>query len=127
MENKARVEKHNRLARMGKHSYELKMNHFGDLLNHEFRAIMNGYRMRSKNQTRSFQAATFIRNAHTEALPEYVDWRKLGAVTPVKDQVKILRIIKRCKAFNFRDNVAHAGHFQQLEPWKQCTSERQAN
>merc|ERR1719461_360142 len=60
MENKARVEKHNRLARMGKHSYELKMNHFGDLLNHEFRAIMNGYRMRSKNQTRSFQAATFI-------------------------------------------------------------------
>merc|ERR1712079_978261 len=73
MENKARVEKHNRLASMGKHSYELKMNHFGDLLNHEFRAIMNGYKMRSKNQTRPFQAATFIRNAHIEALPDNVD------------------------------------------------------
>ena len=87
MENKAKVEKHNRLALKGKHSYTLKMNKYGDLLSHEFRSMLNGYKQRPKNQTRSFQGATFLRNAHLDRLPAKVDWRKLGAVTPVKDQV----------------------------------------
>ena len=86
MENKAKVEKHNWQAMQGKHSYTLKMNKYGDLLSHEFRSMLNGYKQRPRNATRSFQGATFIRNAHMTTLPSKVDWRKLGAVTPVKDQ-----------------------------------------
>merc|ERR1712180_466449 len=65
MENKAKVEKHNRRAVKGLHSYHLKMNRFGDMLSHEFVSKMNGYRMRK---------------------PKDVDWRIHGAVTPVKNQ-----------------------------------------
>merc|ERR1712200_302960 len=36
MENKAKIEKHNRLAHKGHKSYHLAMNQFGDLLHHEF-------------------------------------------------------------------------------------------
>jgi len=86
LQNKAKVEKHNSQARQGKHSYTLKMNKYGDLLNHEFRAMLNGYKQRPKNQTRSYQGAAFIKSAHVDRLPPKVDWRKLGAVTPVKDQ-----------------------------------------
>ena len=87
MENKAKVERHNRRAQQGKHTYFLQINKYGDLLHYEFRTMLNGYKQRTKNQTRKYEAGTFIRNAHVDRLPAKVDWRKLGAVTPVKDQV----------------------------------------
>jgi len=86
MENKAKIERHNAQAHAGLHSYFLKMNHFGDLLHHEFRRTMNGYNMRLKNQSQKDLGATFIGSAHLQSLPKNVDWRKLGAVTAVKDQ-----------------------------------------
>ena len=46
MENKAKVEKHNRRAAQGHHSFHLKMNEYGDMLHHEFVARMNGYNRR---------------------------------------------------------------------------------
>merc|ERR1712123_483972 len=85
MENKAKVEKHNRRAHEGKHTYTLKMNKYGGLLSHEFRTMLNGYKQRPKNETRRL-GATFLRPAHLDRVPAKVDWRKLGAVTPVKDQ-----------------------------------------
>ena len=88
MENKAKIDRHNRKAYSGHHSYFLKMNQYGDLLHHEFKKVMNGYRMRDVNQTAP-QGATFITSAHVQSLPRNVDWRKLGAVTPVKNQVRI--------------------------------------
>ena len=44
MENKAKVERHNRKAQQGKHTFTLQMNKYGDLLHHEFRTMLNGYK-----------------------------------------------------------------------------------
>merc|ERR1719219_1408708 len=44
MENKQKIAKHNTRYHKGHHNYNLEMNHYGDLLSHEFQAIYNGYR-----------------------------------------------------------------------------------
>ena len=61
------------------------MNEFGDLLHHEFVGVMNGYRGR-KNETERPVGAKYLMPAHTDSVPENVDWREQGAVTPVKNQ-----------------------------------------
>ena len=50
-ENKKRIAEHNRMADEGKYSYYLKINSHGDMLRHEFTALMNGYRMDLKQVT----------------------------------------------------------------------------
>ncbi|MEQ2187264.1 hypothetical protein GOODEAATRI_002868, partial [Goodea atripinnis] len=77
--NLKKIELHNLESAMGKHSYTLGMNHFGDM---EFRKMMNGYRPRAEKKAKgsSFMKPNFL-NA-----PSAVDWREEGYVTPVKDQ-----------------------------------------
>nr|AKO90279.1 cathepsin L1 [Tigriopus japonicus] len=84
MENKNKVAKHNNRAHRGLHTYFLKMNKYGDLLHHEFVNQMNGYRNDLKEK-KPLLGASFISPANVE-IPDQVDWRTKGAVTPVKDQ-----------------------------------------
>lgn len=61
-------------------SYEITDNQFADMTNEEFRSIYLGYK--TSSHPRDGQNFTF----DTDKLPTAVDWRKEGAVTPVKDQ-----------------------------------------
>lgn len=84
-ENKHKIAKHNRLAAVGRKSYILKMNRFGDLLHHEFARVMNGYKFHLKANSTNGSLFLLPENAK---IPESVDWRqnKLKMVTKVKDQ-----------------------------------------
>ncbi|KAG5222051.1 senescence-specific cysteine protease SAG [Salix suchowensis] len=77
-ENVARIDAFN--SQTGK-SYKLGVNQFADLTNEEFKASRN----RFKGHMCSPQAGPF-RYENVSAVPSTMDWRKEGAVTPVKDQ-----------------------------------------
>jgi len=83
MENKHMIAKHNQKAMAGHKSYTLEMNHYGDLLHHEFVRIMNGYRQHMK--AISENGSLFMAPANV-VVPTSVDWREHNLVTPVKDQ-----------------------------------------
>ncbi|CAH1391323.1 unnamed protein product [Nezara viridula] len=83
VENKMKIDEHNKRYEQGLVSYKLSMNHFGDLTNEEFRLMMNRLDVR-KPQLSFF---TYFETKNI-TLPESVDWRERGAVTPVKDQGK---------------------------------------
>lgn len=61
----------------------LRMNHFGDLTNTEFGQAMNGY---YSHRTHS-NGSTFLAPSHAQ-VPDTVDWRDKGYVTPIKNQAQ---------------------------------------
>ncbi|MBA0623260.1 hypothetical protein Godav_008731 [Gossypium davidsonii] len=65
--------------------YKLGVNEFTDLTNEEFKAMRNGYKMRSSN-TVAASKTTYFRYENVSAVPSIMDWRKKGAVTGIKDQ-----------------------------------------
>ncbi|CAH1790413.1 unnamed protein product [Owenia fusiformis] len=79
--NVQRIQSHNLEADMGLHTYRLGMNKYGDLTDEEYRTLL-GYRM--TNTTRS-SSGTFMAPSNM-VLPDSVDWRPKGYVTPIKDQ-----------------------------------------
>jgi cathepsin L len=78
------IQQHNIEADLGKHTYWLKMNKYGDMTNQEFVRTLNGF-----NMTRAMKSAvnrpTFLKPSNVK-IPDSVDWRTQGYVTPVKDQ-----------------------------------------
>ncbi|KAK3012218.1 hypothetical protein RJ639_011534 [Escallonia herrerae] len=65
--------------------YKQSVNQFADLTNEEFRASRNGYK-RQSSLVMSNPKLTSFRYANVTAVPATIDWRKNGAVTPMKDQ-----------------------------------------
>ena len=76
-ENVAFIESSNNA---GNKLYKLSVNQFADLTNEEFTASRNrfkGHECSTKTTTFKYENAT---------VPATMDWRKKGAVTPIKDQ-----------------------------------------
>jgi len=79
------VQEHNLQADLGVYTFWLGMNQYADLTNTEFVKLMNGYNATMRGQ-RSQDRHTFRFNPSLGDLPDTVDWRDKGYVTPVKDQ-----------------------------------------
>ncbi|KAF7147933.1 hypothetical protein RHSIM_Rhsim03G0051900 [Rhododendron simsii] len=66
--------------------YKLSVNQFADLTNEEFRASRNGYKRQSPSEVISGSEPAPFRYANVTVVLSTIDWRKKGAVTPVKNQ-----------------------------------------
>jgi len=73
------VKQHSAEFEAGLQTYEVEINKFADMTSEEFRAIYNTY----KNGMPRTGAAHRLSG---KALPDAVDWRNEGYVTPIKDQ-----------------------------------------
>jgi cathepsin L len=82
-DNLKMIQKHNLDYDMGRKTYSLGMNEFGDWTHEEFVARYFGLNL---NVTRSTVGAKFMSPLNVESLPDEVDWRTNGYVTPVKNQ-----------------------------------------
>ncbi|XP_008287179.1 cathepsin K [Stegastes partitus] len=80
--NARMIEAHNMEAALGMHSYELAMNHLGDMTSEEVVEKMTGLQI-PLNSVRNFSMTL---DHKVSKLPKFVDYRKKGMVTPVKDQ-----------------------------------------
>ncbi|XP_064607132.1 cathepsin L2-like isoform X1 [Liolophura sinensis] len=75
------IEKHNHEASQGLHTFVLGQNKFADMTVKEFSRLMNGYRMSNKSR----EGTAYLPPSNVK-LPDTMDWRKEGYVTPVKNQ-----------------------------------------
>lgn len=64
-------------------SYTLNINEFADQTNEEFMASRNGFKPR---KTRGASETSSFMFDNVDAVPSSMDWRKKGAVTPIKNQ-----------------------------------------
>ncbi|XP_052265770.1 procathepsin L-like [Dreissena polymorpha] len=82
------IQQHNLEADRGLHTYTLGMNKYGDMTHEEFVATMNGLKMNLSDPNPKSACSKFTPplNVKLSDLPDTVDWRTQGYVTPIKDQ-----------------------------------------
>lgn len=85
IENRHEIATFNQLYGLGKKTFVQQLNLFSDLLTHQFNQLFNGYNRDPSKKAPIPKPTTFLPSANV-ALPDNVDWRELGAVTPVKYQ-----------------------------------------
>merc|ERR1711909_183903 len=78
-ENLEKIAKHNKEAAEGKHTYTLGVNKFADLTEAEWRDTL------TMNIVKDEKPKHYMRSQKVD-IPDEVDWRDEGYVTPVKDQ-----------------------------------------
>uniref|UniRef100_A0A671VIM1 Cathepsin S n=1 Tax=Sparus aurata TaxID=8175 RepID=A0A671VIM1_SPAAU len=83
-ENLKLITEHNLVASLGLHSYELSMNHMGDLVN-GFNLKRHSFLFGHCGGNLTRAPSPFIRTSRA-AVPDSIDWREKGYVTKVKDQ-----------------------------------------
>ncbi|XP_070567461.1 procathepsin L-like [Ptychodera flava] len=79
-QNMKMIHNHNTDYQNGKKSFRMAMNQFGDMETGEFKSVMNGYKVRQRSR-----GSTYVPPSNV-VLPDHVDWRDKGYVTPVKNQ-----------------------------------------
>ncbi|XP_033493577.1 cathepsin K-like [Epinephelus lanceolatus] len=76
------VLRHNQEASAGKHSFTMGLNHLADMTAEEINERMNGLKL---EEPVNFSNVTF-KEASGLSIPQSVDWRKSGLVSPVQNQ-----------------------------------------
>ncbi|XP_053331154.1 cathepsin K-like [Spea bombifrons] len=74
---------HNQQYELGLHTYELGMNHLGDMTSEEIVKLMTGLKVPPRYRPTN---GTFDGDEVLDGLPASIDYRKKGYVTPVRNQ-----------------------------------------
>jgi len=75
------IQQHNTRYEAGEESFTMAVNKFSDMLTSEVNARLNGFNPPANTEA----TATFVALDSNAPLPDTVDWRTEGIVTPVKD------------------------------------------
>ncbi|KAE8588075.1 hypothetical protein XENTR_v10022324 [Xenopus tropicalis] len=74
---------HNLEYSEGLHTYEMAMNHLGDMTSEEVVRTMTGLWVHRRNRSTNFTSED---NTAQEKIPDSIDYRKKGYVTPIRNQ-----------------------------------------